>query len=332
MEQRRFKNVLVTGGLGFIGWNFLRVLFQKEHLDFERVINVDSCQYSAINSKNELYYDDRYKFYKTDIKYINETFLKQHEIDVVVNFAASTHVDNSINSIRDFVENNIVSFSLLMQSCKNYWEKNNTDGLFIQISTDEVFGCVQDQNGVAFDEYSILHPNNPYSATKASAELLLKSFGHTYNFPYIITNCSNNYGFGQHSEKLIPKIINNLKNGEKIPIYGDGLQQRDWLFVDDHCDGIIKTIQYGKKGENYLFGTNKNITNLQITKIILEQYNSLQNTNFELDDVVSFVQDRKGHDRVYRIDYLKSYSELGWSPITSLQQGLEQTVKWYLNK
>jgi dTDP-glucose 4,6-dehydratase len=332
MEQRRFNNILVTGGLGFIGWNFLRVLFNSKSIDFEKVINVDSCEYSAINGKNELYYDERYTFYKSDIKYINEIFLSQHKIDLVINFAASTHVDNSISSISSFIQNNVYSCGILMENCKNYWNKNAVNGLFIQVSTDEVFGSVEDQNGVAFDEYSILHPNNPYSASKACAELIVKSLGHTFNFPYIITNCSNNYGFGQHSEKLIPKIINNLKNGVKIPIYGDGQQKRDWLYVDDHCEGILKVIQKGKNGQNYLFGTNKNVTNLEITKIILDKYNIFQNTNHQLQDVVSFVQDRKGHDKIYKIDYLKSYSELDWSPSTSLNQGLEKTVKWYLNK
>lgn len=332
MEKRRFKNILVTGGLGFIGWNFLRVLFNQKDLTFESVINVDKCSYSAINSKNELYYDDRYKFYKTDVKYINEIFLSQHNIDLVVNFAANTHVDNSINSIKDFVEDNILCFSVLAESCKNYWDKNKIQGLFVQISTDEVFGSLENQNGISFDEYSILHPNNPYSATKAGAELILKSFGHTFNFPYIITNCSNNYGFGQHCEKLIPKIISCLKNDCLIPVYGDGNQKRDWIYVDDHCEGILKAILYGKKGENYLFGTNKSTSNVDLIKIIIEKYNNLTNQNFEFEKVVNFVKDRPGHDFEYKIDYLKSYHDLDWYPKTSLRDGIQNTVEWYHNK
>lgn len=332
MEKRRFKNILVTGGLGFIGWNFLRVLFNQKDLTFETVINVDKCSYSAINSKNELYYDGGYKFYKTDLKYINETFLSQHNIDLVINFAANTHVDNSIKSIKDFVEDNVLSFSMLAESCKNYWKSNNINGLFVQISTDEVFGSLEDQNGVSFDEYSTIHPNNPYSATKASAELILKSFGHTFDFPYIITNCSNNYGFGQHNEKLIPKIIRCLKDDVKIPVYGTGDQKRDWIYVDDHCEGIIKSILLGKIGENYLFGTNKSTSNADLIKTIIQKYNSVTNQNVQFENSVEYISDRLGHDFEYKIDYLKSYKDLDWYPKTSLNDGLKNTVDWYLNK
>lgn len=205
--------------------------------------------------------------------------------------------------------------------------------LHISGNTDEVFGSIEDQNnlGLPFDEYSLLHPNNPYSASKASAELLIRSFVHTYNFPAIITNCSNNYGPGQHSEKLIPKIISNALNGKTIPIYGDGLQKRDWIFVNDHCEGIISSVKNAKIGSSYLFGTNKNVTNLELTNLVLERLNFYKPIKESYKNLITFVNDRLGHDRNYCIDYTRTMFETGWYPKTELLEGIDKTVLWYLN-
>jgi dTDP-glucose 4,6-dehydratase len=330
MESTRQYNILVTGGLGFIGWNFLRYLYHQDKLKFNKVINVDARFYSAINSCYQIYYDKRYSFVNRDIKHVSEEFLRNHSIDLIINFAASTHVDNSIKSCTDFVYNNIVGAVSLADNAKNYWKNDNIDGLFVQISTDECFGSVEDQGGFPFDENTLHHPNNPYSASKSAAEVMLRSFMHTYQFPAIITNCSNNYGRGQHEEKLIPKIIDNYIRNKKIPIYGNGLQKRDWIYVDDHCQGIIDSILYGIRGNSYLFGTNKTITNIELTKTVIGILDD--KTGNRKDNLIEFVEDRLGHDITYQIDYARSLCDLGWSPQIELKEGLENTINWYLSK
>lgn len=331
MESKRKSNILVTGGLGFIGWNFIRYLYNQNEIEFESVVNIDSMDYSAINSFPEN--SDRYFFYKGKMGEISSEILEKHNIDLIFNFAAHTHVDNSIVDVIPFLENNVLEVGRLISNAKKYWDKRGFSGLFVQISTDEVFGSIEDQNdlGLPFDEYSLLHPNNPYSSSKASAELLIRSFVHTYNFPAIITNCSNNYGPGQHSEKLIPKIISNALNGKVIPIYGDGLQKRDWIFVNDHCEGIISSVKNAKIGSSYLFGTNKNVTNLELTNLVLERLNFYKPIKESYKNLITFVNDRLGHDRNYCIDYTRTMFETGWYPKTELLEGIDKTVLWYLN-
>lgn len=331
MESKRKSNILVTGGLGFIGWNFIRYLYNQNEIEFESVVNIDSMDYAAINSFPEN--SDRYFFYKGKMGEISYEILEKHNIDLIFNFAAHTHVDNSIVDVIPFLENNVLEVGRLISNAKKYWDKRGFSGLFVQISTDEVFGSIEDQNnlGLPFDEYSLLHPNNPYSSSKASAELLIRSFVHTYNFPAIITNCSNNYGPGQHSEKLIPKIISNALNGKVIPIYGDGLQKRDWIFVNDHCEGIIASVKNAKIGSSYLFGTNKNVTNLELTNLVLERLNFYKPIKESYKNLITFVNDRLGHDRNYCIDYTRTMFETGWYPKTELLEGLDKTVLWYLN-
>jgi dTDP-glucose 4,6-dehydratase len=332
MESNKHKNILVTGGLGFIGWNFIRHLYNQDEIEIESIVNIDAMDYSAINTfpKNS----DRYTFYKGKMGEISKTVLEKHDIDLVFNFAAHTHVDNSLIDVVPFLENNIVEVGKLITNCKTYWDKRGKNGLFVQISTDEVFGSLEDQGPLSlpFDEYSLLHPNNPYSSSKASAELLIRSFIHSYNFPAIITNCSNNYGPGQHSEKLIPKIIKNALNGENIPIYGDGLQKRDWIYVEDHCEGILAATKNYKIGSSYLFGTNKSVTNLEISNLILNRLDFLYPKNSSYKNLITFVEDRLGHDRNYCIDYTRTLVETGWYPKTSLLEGVDKTVSWYLNK
>lgn len=329
MEQTRKYNILVTGGCGFIGWNFIRRLYEnQDKIQFNTIINLDKLDYSAINCDKEPYYDDRYRFIQGNIKYNSASVFKEYNIDVVVNFAAQTHVDNSIKSSYSFVDNNIVGMHMLMEEARQYWNRKKIDGRFIQISTDETMGSVEDNYGNAFNEFTPYHPNNPYAATKAAAELLIKSYIHTYKFPGIITNCSNNYGKGQHKEKLIPKVVECYANDLPVPVYGDGKQSRDWIYVDDHCDGIIDTILKGQIGEHYLFGTNETVYNIDLVNEILSEcyqyYPALIN--------IEHITDRLGHDRTYRIDYSKAERELGWKPKTSLKEGLEKTVLWYINK
>jgi dTDP-glucose 4,6-dehydratase len=328
MGTKRANNILVTGGCGFIGWNFIRRLYEREYdISFRKIVNLDKMDYSAINPTHMNYYDDRYFFHKGDIKYNSFELFNRHKIDTVVHFAAQTHVDNSIKSSYKFVDTNIVGTHMLMEEARVYWDKKGIDGKFIYINTDEIYGSVEDNNGKPFDEFTQLHPNNPYSASKAAAELMLKSYIHTYKFPGIITNCSNNYGPGQHSEKLIPKTIDNYKKGIDIPIYGDGLQKRDWLYVDDHCDGIIDVLLNGVIGERYLFGTNHAIPNIDIVNTILQKCYNFYPSYISL----KHVEDRKGHDRTYQIDYTKAERELGWTPKVSLETGIEKTVQWYIN-
>ena len=328
MEQKRRYNILVTGGCGFIGWNFIRRLYEnQDKIGFNKIINLDNLSYAAINPRNMPYYDSRYHFIKRDINKVHSLF-EIYDIDLVVNFAAQTHVDNSIESSKVFVETNTLGAFNLMEESRKYWTKNSIDGLFCQVSTDEVMGSVEDNNGQPFTETTPYHPNNPYSASKAAAELMVKSFIHTYNFPAIITNCSNNYGPGQHKEKLIPKAIECYKQGLDVPIYGDGKQSRDWIYVDDHCDGIIDAITKGKVGESYLFGTNKTVYNIDlVTNILKKCYDFCPSFTG-----IKYVKDRLGHDRTYQIDYSKAERELGWIPKTELDKGLEYTVNWYINK
>lgn len=332
MESIRKKNILVTGGLGFIGWNFIRHLYNQDEIQIESIVNIDSKEYSAINTFP--LNSDRYFFYEGKMGEVSKTVFPKHNIDFVFNFAAHTHVDNSLKTVIPFLENNVLEVGRLIENCKSFWEKRGEKGLFVQISTDEVFGSIEDQNpyGLPFDEYSLLHPNNPYSSSKAGAELLVRSFVHSYNFPAIITNCSNNYGPGQHSEKLIPKIIHNCLSEKQIPIYGDGLQKRDWIYVEDHCKGVLAASKNAKIGSSYLFGTNRSITNLEITNLVIDRLDFLCPKNSSYKNLITFVEDRLGHDRDYRIDYARTLVETGWYPETSLLEGIDKTVAWYLNK
>jgi len=330
MESNGRKNILVTGGLGFIGWNFINKVLGENLIECDVLVNIDSGEYSAIN--NIPLETPKYKFYKGKMGELSESVLENYNIDTVVNFAASTHVDNSIKSVKDFVENNVLEMSILMENCRNIWKQKEIDGLFVQISTDEVFGSVEDQGGISFNEYTLHHPNNPYSATKSAAEVLLRSFMHTYEFPAIITNCGNNYGPGQHEEKLIPKIIKCCLDKKTIPIYGDGLQKRDWIYVSDHCEGIVDAIMHGRKGDSYLFGTCKNVTNLELTKTICRILDKKLDNRSPFESLIEFVEDRLGHDVTYTVDYLRTTQMLGWEPKTELSDGLDKTIDWYLNK
>ena len=324
-------NILVTGGLGFIGSNFLYLL-QKTNQKFSNVINLDLITYSAnMQNLNNLNITS-YKFYKGDINNQNLILkiLLSHEINVVINFAAESHVDRSILNADDFMHTNINGTYELLKACNEYKKDKNSNFKFIHISTDEVYGSLS-LSDPAFQENSPYAPNSPYAASKAASDLIVRSYIKTFGFPAIITNCSNNYGPYQYPEKLIPLVINNCLENKPIPIYGNGLQIRDWLHVNDHCSALLKIIEKGTVGEKYNIGGNEEITNLDLVNKICEILNELKPPQKgKYQDLISFVKDRPGHDTRYAINNHKIQKELRWKPIIKLKEGLKMTIEWYL--
>lgn len=305
--------ILVTGGLGFIGSNFINRY--KEINPNDTIIIVDNLSYSA--SVSHIVGLDNIHIKFIDIRdhvSLNELYQK-HIPDFTFHFAAQTHVDNSIRNDDEFISTNIIGTHNILKCVLKY------DTKLIHISTDEVFGSlgITDES---FTEKSPYQPNNPYSASKSSSDLLVRSYIRTHGIKAVITNCSNNYGPRQHKEKLIPTIINKAKNNLKIPIYGNGLNIRDWLYVEDHCDALINIKDNFISGERYNIGGNCEITNLDITKMILRILN-------KSDDLIQFIEDRPGHDLRYSINSSKISKELGWKPKISIEVGLEKTIEWY---
>ncbi len=311
------QNVLITGGCGFIGSNFIRYLIslnKKIH-----IINYDSITYAG-NTKNleDIESSENYTFIRGDIRN-KESLLsvfQRFSPDTVINFAAESHVDRSIEEPNIFLETNILGTNNLIVLALEH-----SVSRFVQISTDEVYGDLTDDEA-PFSEVSMIKPSSPYASSKASADLLILSFCRTFRLPAIITRCSNNYGPYQHIEKLIPKIINNSINGEKIPIYGTGNNIRDWIHVHDQCEGIFSAMTKGSLGQVYNFGGNCEIRNINIVKRILS-YLDLS------ESLIEFVEDRLGHDYRYAIDSSKSLKELNWKPKISFDDGIKETIKWY---
>jgi dTDP-glucose 4,6-dehydratase len=308
--------LLVTGGLGFIGSNFIRSWFRKHEKDI--IINIDKVTYAADfhNLKGiEGKYD--YAFVKGDIAG-KETVLKAaKDVDAIINFAAETHVDNSIKNADEFVKSNVFGVYNLLEAARRY------DIRFHQVSTDEVYGTLPLNSRTKFTESSKYAPRNPYSATKASADMLVRSYCNTYGLKATISNCSNNFGPHQHREKLIPKTIINLINNRKVPVYGDGKQIRDWIYVLDHCSGIDLILEKGSVGKTYLIGSDGENTNINVVLKILKIMG-------KGSEMIDFVKDRPGHDRRYAID-ARSIKRLGWKPEYSFDDGLKRTVDHYLN-
>jgi len=324
------KNILVTGGCGFIGGAFLEYLLKKNNY---KVSNMDKVTYASSNRNYLLKYKN-YNLFQKDIRNISACryVINKTKPNVIVHFAAETHVDNSIKSPKIFLDTNIIGTFNLLKESMSYLKKNALDKknfLFIHISTDEVFGDIKNLKGSSFKENTRYNPQNPYSATKASADHLVRSFFNTYNFPSIILNCSNNYGPHQHKEKLIPKTIINAIQGKKIPIYGKGKNIRDWIYVEDFARAIMKVAQKGKIGDSYNVGSFNEIPNIDMVKMIcLEVDRQLSKKNsFKL---VQFVKDRLGHDFRYSIDASKIVRDLKWSPKTALKKGIKKTVSWYI--
>lgn len=310
--------ILITGGMGFIGSNFIHY-WKKNHPE-DHLINIDLLTYAG-NKDNVRSLDGQvgYQFVHGDIGHaalINQQM--KHGVDVVVHFAAESHVDRSIHNPRSFVLTNVAGTQCLLESARQHQVKK-----FIHISTDEVYGSLGEEG--AFTETTPLAPNSPYSASKAGSDLLVRAYYETYGFPAVITRCSNNYGPRQFPEKLIPLIITRALRNEPIPIYGDGLNIRDWLYVDDHCSAIERVIVDGVPGEVYNIGGQNERTNLDVVKSILKLLN-------KSEDLIHFVSDRLGHDRRYAIDSTKIRRELGWVPSYSFESGLKKTLDWYVQE
>ena len=308
--------LLVTGGAGFIGSCFIRHVLAK-HKDYE-IINLDKLTYAGnIENLDDIKNDPRYQFVKGDIADKNLAMELTSSVDVVVNFAAESHVDRSIEGPEIFIETNVKgTLNLLQASLKNKVKR------YLQVSTDEVYGTLG-KTGY-FYETTPLAPNSPYSASKASADMLVRAYFETYKMPNLITRCSNNYGPYQYPEKLIPFFITKLLKGEKVPVYGDGLNVRDWLYVYDHCEAIDTVLNKGKEGEVYNIGGHNEKTNMGITRLILDAMGKDESS-------IEYVQDRLGHDRRYAIANDKIQKELGWEPSIKFEDGIKLTIEWYLN-
>ena len=322
-------NILITGGLGFIGSNFIKYIINKKKTNI--IINIDTTtkQHSASNKKNVRDFEDnpKYKFYDfwlemLDNPYIKNQFkqiIKEYDITHIIHFAAESHVDNSISDPRRFIQSNILGTFNLLEIIRDFPEIR-----FHHVSTDEVYGSLGEEG--KFTETTAYAPNSPYSASKASSDMLVRAYNHTFKALVTISNCSNNYGPNQHNEKFIPVVINSILNNKKIPVYGNGKNIRDWIFVEDHCEAVWFVLNNGKIGETYNVGGNCEKTNLEIINDIC------QVLNVNPQDYISFVEDRKGHDFRYAIDNAKISQELNWHPKTSFNEGLKQTVEFYKNR
>ena len=324
------KYILVTGGAGFIGSHLVRKFVNNYKNYF--IINIDNLTYASnIGSISDLEGKPNYKFIKGDIgnKSLIKKIFNQFAIDSIIHLAAESHVDNSIENPLIFVQTNILGTINLLEEARLQWSNSKSSHLFYGISTDEVFGSL-DKNG-KFSESSPYLPKSPYSASKASADHFIRAYGNTYNIPYIISNCSNNFGPNQHVEKLIPLTINNILNRKKIPIYGDGQAVRDWIFVLDHVDAIDMIFHKGLIGETYNVGANTEKNNLNLVKEICLLVDKKKNTS-NSEDLIQFVADRPGHDMRYAIDSTKIINQLKWFPKTNFEKGLNITVDWYLEK
>ncbi len=321
------KKFLVTGGAGFIGSNLVKFLLKKNYF----VINVDKLSYSA-NPYNlkKVIKNKKYKFFKTDINDRVRIYniLTRFKPNGIFNLAAETHVDRSIDDPKNFINSNILGVYNLIEVLRKYSKKNKRKIKLIHVSTDEVYGDIKKQK--RSDERSSYNPSSPYSASKASADHLVKAFVRTYKLPVIISNCCNNYGPNQFPEKLIPKIIYNILNNKPLPIYGDGKNSREWIHVNDHCEALLRIFSKGKIGECYNVGSNQNIENIEIAKKLLK-ISKKKLLKLNKKSKIKFVKDRPGHDFRYALNSKKILKKLGWKAKISFNAGLSQTFDWYSN-
>ena len=316
-------NVLITGGLGFIGSNLFNFMREK-YPDYKLVI-LDSCTYAADeNNINDCESKRIIKFSITDRRRLFSLF-ENYKFTHVIHLAAESHVDNSIENPMEFINTNVIGTANLLDASVKHNVK-----LFYHISTDEVFGQLGETG--SFNETTPYDPRSPYSASKAASDHLVRAYYHTYKLPVVISNCSNNYGPNQHIEKLIPKVIKNILDGKQIPIYGDGSNVRDWLYVTDHVEAIDLIVNNGRIGETYCIGGDNETTNLEITKLICKKVDEVMMWDKKSEDLITFVEDRKGHDFRYSIDYTKINNELGWKPKVGITEGIEKTINYYLKK
>lgn len=326
------KNILVTGGAGFIGSNFVKMMIEK--YPGYNIINLDALTYAGnLENLSDVDTASNYTFVKADIRdrEVIDQIFKTQNIDMVINFAAESHVDRSIEEPEVFLTTNIIGTQVLLDAAKKYWKINPDDKYckeykegvkFLQVSTDEVYGALGETG--MFVETMPLMPNSPYSASKASADMIVRAYNETFGLPMNITRCSNNYGPYQFPEKLIPLMINNCLKEKDLPVYGDGMQVRDWLHVSDHCTAIDTVLHKGKDGEVYNIGGNNEKANIEIVKLLIKTLGKSEN-------LIKYVKDRPGHDRRYAIDNTKITNELGWEPAYTFEQGIQETIEWYLD-
>lgn len=326
------KKILVTGGAGFIGSNFVQYILEHEQ-NLALLVNLDLLTYAGnLENLKAVEHDPRYRFVKGDIrdKDLVERLFTECGFDTVIHFAAESHVDRSIVEPEIFLTTNVVGTQTLLDAAKRHWKVDPGDKYsrefrpgvrYLQVSTDEVYGALG-KTGM-FQETTPLSPNSPYSASKASADLVVRAYHQTYGMPVNITRCSNNYGPYQFPEKLIPLIIHNAQTDKPLPVYGDGMQIRDWLHVSDHCAAIYTVLTKGKIGEIYNIGGNNEKANLEIVRLILKELG-------KPESLITYVKDRPGHDRRYAIDNTKITTELGWAPTYTFEQGIHETIRWYL--
>ncbi len=314
------KNIMITGAAGFIGANFAEFMVKKYEGKYNFVI-FDKLTYAG-NIENLKNIKDKITFVQGDIcdfDFVMQTYQK-YDIDAVVHFAAESHVDNSIKNPFIFTQTNVMGTHTLLEAAKQFWGEGSSNR-FVHVSTDEVYGTLGEEG--YFTESSPIQPNSPYSASKASSDLIALAYSETFKMNVSVTNCSNNYGPYQHHEKLIPHMISLALKDKKLPVYGEGLNIRDWLFVEDHCEAIDLVLQKGKKGERYNIGGHNEKRNIEIVKLILKRLG-------KSEELISFVEDRKGHDYRYAIDPSKIHKELGWLPKTKFEDGIVKTIDWYL--
>ena len=329
--------IIVTGGAGFIGSNF--ILRWLEKFD-EDILNIDNLSYAAdLNNLKDIEYNSNYSFKKLNIQNQDEitALILESKPRAILNFAAESHVDRSIEGPENFINSNIVGTYSLLEASLQYWnslgEKEKDNFRFFHISTDEVFGSLNMSDEKSTEE-SPYRPNSPYSASKAASDHLVRAWHHTFELPTLISNCTNNYGPHQHQEKLIPLIITNALENKNLPIYGDGKNIRDWLYVEDHCEAIIKILEKGKPGETYNIGGSCEKNNLEVVSEICKILDSIKpkQDGSSYKEQIEFVKDRPGHDFRYCLDTSKIKKDFNWKPKESFSSGLEKTVQWYLDK
>ncbi|MEP6645377.1 MAG: dTDP-glucose 4,6-dehydratase [Acidobacteriaceae bacterium] len=336
LEAMRKKEIMVTGGAGFIGSNFILEWLKT---DKSPIVNFDKLTYAGnLHNLDEIANDDRYRFIHGDIcdRPLLSGLLKQSKPRAIVHFAAESHVDRSIHGPDDFVHTNVNGTFSLLEEARAYWaalpDEERSAFRFLHVSTDEVYGSLSPDDP-AFSETTAYAPNSPYSASKAASDHLVRAYHHTYGLPTLTTNCSNNYGPRQFPEKLIPLVILNAINGKPIPVYGDGMNVRDWLFVSDHCEAVRAVLARGRAGETYNIGGNNQKSNLEIVHSICSILDELrpQDPVLPHSKLIAFVPDRPGHDRRYAMDARKIAAELGWHAHETLESGIRKTVEWYLS-
>ncbi len=328
-------NLLVTGGAGFIGSSLIQHLMGRPEVN--RLVNLDCLTYAGHPANlRSVAGHPQYRFEKVDLRNKAAVLrvVQEHAIDQVMHLAAESHVDRSISGPGDFIHTNIVGTFHLLEACRERWSQNgpagaNAGARFLHVSTDEVYGSLGPTG--YFKESTPYAPNSPYSASKAASDLLVRSYHHTYGLPTLITNCSNNYGPRQFPEKLIPVVIQNILNRKPIPVYGDGLNVRDWLYVGDHSEALWQVLRRGRLGETYNIGGHNEWANIRIVELICDLVDELDPARGgESRRLITFVKDRPGHDRRYAVDAGKMEQELGWKPAHTFEQGIRETVRWYL--